>query len=420
MVMALAVLTGLVTILAAAAASQSVAFRAGSNRMEDRRAEIAAEAAAHYVMANLVSQSKTATNLQDDWASLGQNGDERFTIGDAAFRIEILDSASRLNLNSLNQAQLQQLNLTDEQIDSLLDWRQAGQTARANGAKDEYYNTLTEPYNAALRQLRTVDELLLVRGFTAADLFKTIDEQGGNASYKPMGTSTITTTASGTTTTIPVLYDLLTIDSVSQDLGANGQPKLNVNSPAVTLPRLVQAGLAPNIAAAIIQRRASGNPFTSIGQVLALPGVSIQNQATILDNLSITGTARVEGRLNLNTVTEDVLNTVPSITPDIVRGIVQQQATGFTRLGELAAVPGMTSTLLQGMADRFAVNSQTFLVRIVAEVGRTQKAYEATISIEGQAPRIIRMTEAPADAQTRWAWATETTTDTPIVEASSQ
>src|SRR5262245_48907762 len=135
MVLTLLVLTGLVAILVGAAASQRMAFKAGLNRMEERRAALTAEAACQYVIATLATQSKTAITTSDPWITLGTDGDEQFTFGNESFRIQIVDAASRINLNTVNQAQLRQMNFTDEQIDSLLDWRSGGQNARTNGAK---------------------------------------------------------------------------------------------------------------------------------------------------------------------------------------------------------------------------------------------------------------------------------------------
>jgi DNA uptake protein ComE-like DNA-binding protein len=206
---------------------------------------------------------------------------------------------------------------------------------------------------------------------------------------------------------------MLTVDSVSQDVGANGQPKLGVNSARANMQALLQLGLPPNLAAAIIQRRVSGRPFTTLGQILALPGVTTRTATVILNSLSITGNARVTGKLDLNTVTADVLNTLPNITADQVQAITQQQQTGFTSLGQLAGL-GISTRDLQNIADLFSVNSQSFLVRILAQAGGTKKAYEATISIEGTTPKVIRMTEAPLDALTRWGWADDASTDTAI------
>src|SRR4051794_28845100 len=94
MVLTLLVLTGLVAVLAAITATARMNFKAASNRLEERRTAVTADAACQYVIATLFQQSKTATNLQDDWAKLGTGGDERFTFGNQAFRIEVVDAAS--------------------------------------------------------------------------------------------------------------------------------------------------------------------------------------------------------------------------------------------------------------------------------------------------------------------------------------
>lgn len=416
MVITLAVLAGLVAVLAAAAASQRVAFRAGLNRIEERRAAITAEGACQYVIATLATQSKTAFTPQDPWLTLGTAGEERFTYGDQSFRIEVVDAAARINLNTATAAQLQQMNLTPQQVDSLQDWRQAGQTPRTNGAKDSYYNTLPIPYNTALRPFHTVDELLLVQGFTGKDLFGTIaDQQGTQGSNTgTVSTAPTTTSINGNQVPTPILYDMLTVDSVSQDIRPGGQPKIGINSAGATLLALVRAGIPVNLAAAIVQRRVSGRPITTMAGLLGLPGVTTRTAATLLNNLSVTGVARVTGRLDLNTVTADVLNTIPNMSPDVVQAIIQQQATGFTSLGQLATMPGMTVQNLIPLADMFSVNTQSFIVRIIAEAGSTQKAYEAVINIEGAAPKVVRMTEAPAGAEARWGWSSDASQTTPI------
>lgn len=94
-----------------------------------------------------------------------------------------VDESSRLHLNLATEAQLRRLfELVIPQsvdfdvninvlVDSLLDWRSSGSQARPNGAKDEYYQTLTPPYRCKSAPFSTVEELLLVRGFTAWVVF---------------------------------------------------------------------------------------------------------------------------------------------------------------------------------------------------------------------------------------------------------
>lgn len=398
--MTLTVSAGLIAILAGAAASQRLEFRAGVNRLEERRARLAAEAGIARTLVELATQDKNAVNLQNPWATLGAAGSERFIVGDSSFRIEVVDAASRLNLNSVTQALLERIGLVPEQIDSLLDWREAGQTARPEGAKDEYYNGLAKPYNAKLRRFDSVTELLLVRGFTARAIFE-MPESGAQPAV----------------TINSPLSELLTVDSVSQDLNPNGQNKLNVNSGQATLQVIVQRSqISTQLAAAIVQRRINVGPFANIGQVLALPGVNLNNADNILDNLAVTGTSRVEGRLNLNTVTEDALNAIPDLTPDLVSAIVTRQTEGFTRLGDLTLVQGMSVPLLQRVAGLFSVNSQRFIVRVVGEVGGIRNEFEAVVSIEGDSPRTLKIYQPAQGAFARWGWIEDTETESVLVE----
>jgi len=51
-------------------------------------------------------------------------------------------------------------------VDSILDWREPGDLHRLNGAKSDYYESLSPPYSAKNAPLDRVEELLLIRGVT--------------------------------------------------------------------------------------------------------------------------------------------------------------------------------------------------------------------------------------------------------------
>jgi len=96
-------------------------------------------------------------------------------------RYGITPEASKLNLNSASDAEIERL-LTPllldlrienapELVAALLDWRDADEDVRPGGAEAEYYNTLQPPYLPKNGPLDTVEELLLVEGFNAAVLY---------------------------------------------------------------------------------------------------------------------------------------------------------------------------------------------------------------------------------------------------------
>lgn len=404
LVIALAVLTGLVTLVAAFAASQRAAFRGLQVEVDKAQARRLALSGIERALAELSLADSNAVTLNDEWALLGEAGGQVFTVGSGTIRLEILDEGSFVNLNSATQDQLLNLGLTTEQVDSLLDWREAGQEPRPEGGKDEYYNNLPTPYNAALRPLRSFDELLLVKGFTPRDLYELPEERNTNQ-----------TVVSGNAEETPVLSNLATVWSRAPWTGQGGQARLNVNT--AQAQQLIQRGLTPQLAQAIIQRRNTQGTFTSLGQVLTVPGVTLQNAPSILNNLSVDNSQTVTGRFNLNTVTEPVLNSMPELTPDIASAIVQRQSTGYTALGDLASVPGVSIQVLQQIADRFVVGSNAFRIRVIGISGTTQVPLEAVVRLDGTTPVIEGIFEQPfADMATRWIWDIQPTSEIVLAE----
>jgi DNA uptake protein ComE-like DNA-binding protein len=396
-VISIAVLAGLVSILALAAASQRAATATQIKRMEARTARILAEAGLQRALTELQDQPVSPTTVNDDWALLGQIGGEAFELGRGTFRVQIVDAAGKVNLNSATQGQLELLPLTTEQVDAILDWREESRQPRPGGAKDEYYNQLFNAYNTRLGTFQSVNELLLVKNFTARDLY-TVREDIVDTN-RPVRTST------GEQVQLP-LDEMVTVDSTSQAVDANGTAKLNVNQ--ATAQQLVQrAQLSLQVATQIVQRR-PGTGYTDIGQVLDTPGLNIQSARTLL-NTCTAGGQNQAGKINLNTATEEILLTIPNLPPDAANAIVTRQSSGFSELGELLDVPGMNNlALLQQTAGYFEVNSQTFLVRVLGESGGTQIAIQATVSVTDGTPKLVRIEEPPyADVLTIWGWEPE-------------
>jgi DNA uptake protein ComE-like DNA-binding protein len=394
-VVSLMVLTGLVSVLALAAASQRAANQTQIRRMESSKAGLLGDAGIQRALAELQDQVNSPTTLNDDWSQLGQTGGEEFQLGAATFRIQIIDAASKVNLNTATQAQLELLPLTPEQIDAILDWREASREPRPDGGKDEYYNQLENPYNAKLGPFQSVDELLLVKGITALDLYTVRNDV--------VNTNRPTRTSTGQQVQLP-LDEMLTVDSTSQAVNAQGQAKLNINGNVTALQLVQRAGVSQEVAGQIIQRRPPAG-YANIGDVLGTPQITLENARTILNNCT-TGGQNQTGKINLNTATEEVLLTIPNLPPDAASAIITRQSSGFTELGDLLDVPGMnTISVLQQTAGFFEVNSQTFLVRVLGRAGTTRVAIQATVAVANGAPKVIRIEHPPyANILDIWGW----------------
>lgn len=408
MVVTLGVLAALVSIVSVIAANQRVAIKAQINRGQAARARLAAEAGIQRGLAELQayldSGQTSYASLADAWAILGGNGSEYFSLGRDSFRIQIVDASGLINLNTAPQEHLERLPLTTEQIDSLLDWRSPELEPRPEGGKDEYYNSLPTPYNAKLRRFESVDELLLVKGFTPQTVYEPQENVRNDVVLAP--------TPNGEQ---PSLDDLLGTDSSSANTAADGQTKLNVNT--ANAQQMIQRGIAPNVAQAIVQRRNTQGTFARMGDVLRLPAINQGNAPAVVDNLWISGAATVQGRINLNTASEAVLSSLPGMQPDVAAAIAGRQTTGMQALSEVLSVPGITVQTLQENIDFIGVGTSTFLIRCIGIAGDARVALSATVTIQNNSLRVLKVeTMSFPDMWRRWGWEQEPTTEIILAE----
>ena len=93
-------------------------------------------------------------------------------VGNGTFSIKITDLERKVNVNTADQATLDQVMKVigadpvegSTIIDSIRDWVDPDDASHINGAESDYYQTLTPPYNAKNGPLDDVSELLLIRG----------------------------------------------------------------------------------------------------------------------------------------------------------------------------------------------------------------------------------------------------------------
>lgn len=95
-------------------------------------------------------------------------------LGPGRLSYRITDEDARLNLNRITPDVLHRLlselgverETRDVIVDSILDWRDANEEHRLNGAESDYYLGLPVPYRAKNGDFDAVEELLQVRGIT--------------------------------------------------------------------------------------------------------------------------------------------------------------------------------------------------------------------------------------------------------------
>ncbi len=107
-----------------------------------------------------------------EWITDGRSYTISYERGECEVRV--MSEAGKVNINMVSDATLRkiitQMGIEGEErdiiTDSILDWRDADDLYRLNGAENEYYQSLKEPYRCKNAPLDSIEELLLIRGVT--------------------------------------------------------------------------------------------------------------------------------------------------------------------------------------------------------------------------------------------------------------
>ena len=168
---------------------------------------------------------------KEPWRTDGTGYSDKFGAG--GYTVRITDESGKVDINMLNDASgiiLKNLLMNvagvneetaDTIVDSALDWKDKNVgTHRLNGAGDEYYESLPNPYKVKHADFDTPEELMLVKGVTPEILYGTRDKKG--------------------------IIDFLTVYSRSGSINVNAAPK----EVLMAIP-----GITPEIADQIISSR---------------------------------------------------------------------------------------------------------------------------------------------------------------------
>jgi general secretion pathway protein K len=220
----LAVLLTLASSLAFAVRTETVL-----SASQTRRAQAAwlAEAGLHRALVALRDDSsigsvlaEAETNTSEPVVLTLDSSEEPDLVPEGGgFVVQVLDESAKLNLNTVDEATLGRLLPSEPQIvDAVLDWRDADDEPRAEGAEADWYLTLKPPYKARNAAFQTVEELLLVRGVTAGRFY-------GQDGLSPLADDAERQAVDPTRTPLGRLF---TVYSRDQNVDAQGRARLNL------------------------------------------------------------------------------------------------------------------------------------------------------------------------------------------------
>ncbi len=206
----------------------------------------------------LSARKPTHTYLNEDGVLVFSQDDEEpvrdVNLGSGNFTYTITDEDRKLNINIASPPQLKHvfqnsgfdITEVDTIVDSIIDWRDKDSLHMLNGAEEEYYRSLPEPYSCKDGPFDSIDELLLVKGMTpdilygSSKILRGDNAKDGKQKY----------------------------DGVAKYLTVRGSNKVNINTASrIVLEALLGLEKADNIIrqreAGPISRRIAGGKVTS-------------------------------------------------------------------------------------------------------------------------------------------------------------
>jgi type II secretory pathway component PulK len=322
---------------------------ASANRLSYVQADAVERGAEMWVLAQCEAYPGDAVTITDVPAEALQVGNGWFWVlhpdptTDQQYGFGIVDESAKLNVNTASSNQLLNLpGVTQDVTDAIYDWRTAPNApASTSGAKNSYYESLQEPYDAKNGPYETVEELLLVKDVTQQILYGYDLNHDGvldplEQNYGGMGS----VVNSGTTDSRGI-FNYVTCysraGSTTTTSSSGGQTVININSPdlsrlSTALATTLGQTRATQIVAALNSRMPPrGQPPTwNLGRFFTDSGMSASEFGQMFTQLRTTnrGGSPGVGLVNINTAPAQVLGCLPGLTSTDGQTLAGARGTG--------------------------------------------------------------------------------------------
>ena len=375
---------GLVSIALYFAHSMTFELRASDNRVAGLEAEQVIEGASRYVNYVLTTYATNGAvpdriNYQHEAVPVGDarfwligRPDRQTTVNEPFFGL--VDEGSKLNLNTATIEMLQLLpNMTASLAAAIIDWRDADSTITTGGAEAESYARLPQPYLCKNAPFETVDELRLVYGMTLellygedANLNGTLDPNENDGPTSPPNDDRNGQLTAG-------ILDYVTVYSREPNTG-----RTNITSqPPQQFTSLLQQTLgytqikANQVAARGQASRSVLEFYYNVRQLM-----TADEFARIEPSITASTGNFVDGRVNVNTASVEVLTCVPGIGADKAQSLVAYRQSNPDKLHSIAWVADVLDSVsaIRSAGTNLTTRSYQFSADIAA-IGHHGRGY---------------------------------------------
>jgi hypothetical protein len=242
------------------------------------------------------------------------------------FRYGLTDEASKVNVNAIRGHDLTKLpNVTPQIAGALRDFVDFDDFTSPDGAEQDYYNGLPQPYTMRNGPIPTIDGLLLVRGITGEILYG--EDYNMNFRLDPIEEE-------GTDAAGLGLRRFVTVFSSDPNKDHDGVPRTDINDPLDPFPGVEFPEAMTNF---VSELRANKLTIAQAADLLeatikikdargveraVVSGVGKAELPLAMDLFTTTRAVKQDGLININTAPIEVLTTVPGIDEPLAEAIL--------------------------------------------------------------------------------------------------
>ncbi len=345
---------------------------------------------------NVLAEDDTSYDALDELWHDNLDDFNNIQLKGCTFSVEIIDESSKLNLNTADKKHfLNLLEMTAEQAESIMDWRDKDSKLHEEGAEADYYNNCQYAYPIRNGPFQTLYEVLFVKGVREDEFYKEdynlngkldANEKDGELSFPQDNQDAVLEKGFGS---------FLTCSSFCDNVDAQGKDRINIQE--VKADKLQQELNLSKPHAKWIEEQANGKKPGSIADLInkntpkkkdkddqkgdeAKP-IDLETFKEIADRLTISKEKILSGRVNVNTAPREVLVALfegdERMADDIInfRQTLEQPMTSIARLLD---VKSMTIETFKKIAGMITVRSSVFSLRGRAVDDTTGLTYTAT------------------------------------------
>ncbi len=331
------------------------------------------------------------------------------------------DESAKLNVNVATREQLMKLpKMTAPVAAAIIDWRDGDENPESDGIERGHYAALAHPYVIRNGPLRTIRELMCVRGVTPELFYGEDANANGRLDPNEDDGDATPPMDNGDGRLERGWFAYLTPYSFDRNVNALGEDRLNLKTAdASTLAS--RLNLEQWAAQSIVNRR-NQSEFRHIVDLLNVPldatvnrgstsddiqsrGDDEKNQPVtqsilknIIDDLTLSDDRVLQGRVNINTAPEAVLRTL--MDNDLADAVVRYRQGGsvFGTIADLLDISGMTTEKFGELENSVTVRSSTFRILSQGEAasGLAIETIECVVDRSQATPRILYWRESGA------------------------